>query len=123
MMEVIIPVYSAEEKASRFEENFKIYAEVASRLDKADDATKDDTNFITKRIGEIRAKYNIVEISDEQLFLLRTKLESFEKESSDLLGLLLEILDSKYNEESKKKIFEGYTNELKILKKFNLNNA
>ena len=121
-MEVIIPKYSTEEKATRIVENLSVYTEVANRCDKANDLKKEDVNYIFKRIGEIRSKYETIEISDEQLFLLRTKLESFERESTYLLDLLLEILDSKYNEESKKKIFAGYTNELKILKTYNLNN-
>jgi len=121
-MEVIIPKYSTEEKANRIVENLKIYTEVANRCDKENEPKKEDVNYIFKRIGEIRSKYETIEISDEQLFLLRTKLESFERESTYLLDLLLEILDSKYNSESKKKIFAGYANELKILKTYNLNN-
>ena len=96
MKEIIIPVLSEQEKIEKSRENFLIFTQLKSNV---------NNELMLLKLKEVASKYNTDEITDEQLELIKNKLDSFERGSDELLKFIEKIVNSKYSPESQYKIF------------------
>jgi thymidylate synthase len=96
MKDIILPVLSEQEKIEKSRENFLIFTQLKNNV---------NNELMLLKLKEIANKYNTTEITDEQLELIKNKLDSFEKGSDELLKFIEKIINSKYSSESQYKIF------------------
>ena len=96
MEEIIIPVLNEQEKIEKARENFLLYTQLKSNV---------DNKLMLLKLKEITSKYHNTEVTDEQLELIKNKLDSFERGSDELLKFIGQIIESKYSSASQLKIF------------------
>ena len=96
MNEIKLPSLNEELKIQRTRERFLLLTQLKGNL---------NIELLKLKLKEINNKYNTVEITDEEVSLIKEKLDSLDRGSKELLEFIENILDSTYSTESQNKIF------------------
>lgn len=96
MDEIKIPSLEEEKKIERTREKFLLLSQLKGNL---------NIETTKLKLKEISDKYNTVEITDDEVVLIKNKLNSLDRGSKELLSLIEKIIDSSYSINSQNKIF------------------
>jgi len=96
MNEIKIPSLEEDKKIERTREKFLLLTQLKGNV---------DMELMKLKLKEITDKYNTTQITDEEIFLIKDKLNSFNRGSKELLDFIEKIIDSSYSTESQNKLF------------------
>ena len=96
MNEIKIPSLEGDKKIERTREKFLLLTQLKGNV---------DMELMKLKLKEITDKYNTTQITDEEITLIKNKLNSFKRGSKELLDFIEKIIDSSYSTESQNKLF------------------
>ena len=96
MKEIKIPSLTEDKRLERTREKFLLLTQLKGNV---------DMELTKLKLKEITDKYNTIQITDNEIILIKEKLNSLKRGSKELLNFIEQIIDSTYSIDSQNKLF------------------